>query len=170
MSGRVLVTYGTTHGSTAEVAAAVAATLVEQGLATVVLAARDVGNLGGLRRRRDRRRDLHGAGCTRRSGGCSGGCHRELAELPVAVFAMGPLTHGAKRRRPARARQLEHALGKAADVQPVATAVFGGVSKPDELRFPFNHMPEADARDWDAIDAWATEVGEAHALTRGSGR
>jgi menaquinone-dependent protoporphyrinogen oxidase len=161
MTGRVLVTYGSTHGSTAEVAAAVAGTLVEQGLAAVVLAARDVGNVAGYdgvvigaaiyagRLHRDVRRLLRRL-------------HRELAELPVAVFAMGPLTLKEGDVAGSR-RQLEHALARAADVQPVATAVFGGVTKPDELRFPFNHMPQADARDWEAINAWAREVSEAFA-------
>ena len=41
------------------------------------------------------------------------------------------------------------------ELEPVATAVFGGVFDPSQLRFPFNRMPAADARDWDAIRAWA---------------
>src|SRR5438045_1533448 len=32
---------------------------------------------------------------------------------------------------------------------------------PEGLTFPLNHLPAADARDWDAIHAWAEEVGEA---------
>ena len=164
MSGRVLVAYGTSHGSTAEVAASVAASLSEHGLSTVVLAARDVGNLEGFdgvvlgaalymgRMHRDVRRLL-------------ARCHRELAALPVAVFAMGPLNMEPKQVADSE-EQLERALAKASDVKPIATAIFGGVVKPEELHFPFSKMPETDARDWDAIDAWAREVGEAFTLSR----
>src|SRR5919197_1438927 len=37
-------------------------------------------------------------------------------------------------------------------------AVYGGVIDPARLRVPFNRMPPSDARDWDAIAAWADEV------------
>ena len=64
------------------------------------------------------------------------------------------------------AKQLERALAKVSDVKPIATAIFGGVVKPEELHFPFSKMPETDARDWDAIDAWAREVSRAITLSR----
>jgi hypothetical protein len=54
--------------------------------------------------------------------------------------------------------QLERALRSAARVAPVAVAIFGGVVAPAKLRFPFSRMPATDARDWGAIDAWATGV------------
>ena len=164
MSGRVLVAYGTNHGSTAEVAAWIANSLSAHGLSTVVLAARDVGNLEGFdgvvlggalymgRVHKDVRRLL------RRF-------HGELAALSVAVFAMGPLNMEPNQVSGAE-KQLAHALAKVSDVKPVATAIFGGVVKPQELHFPFSKMPETDARDWDAIDAWAKEVGEAFTLSR----
>jgi hypothetical protein len=41
----------------------------------------------------------------------------------------------------------------------VATAVFGGAFDPAHHRFPFNRMPAADARDWNAIRAWGVGVG-----------
>ena len=163
MSGRVLVAYGSKHGSTAEVAAAIAASLSEQGLSTVVLAARDVGNLEGFdgvvlggalymgKVHKDVRRLL------RRF-------HRELAALPVAVFALGPLTMEPTQVSGSE-KQLERALANVSDVKPIATAIFGGVVKPEELHFPFSKMPETDARDWDAIDAWAKEVGRAFMLS-----
>ena len=37
-------------------------------------------------------------------------------------------------------------------------AIFGGVIRPDALRFPFNRMPACDARDRDAIRAWARDL------------
>jgi menaquinone-dependent protoporphyrinogen oxidase len=55
--------------------------------------------------------------------------------------------------------QLDKALQKTPAVEPRAIAVFGGVIDPAKLRFPLNRMPASDARDWDAIEAWADEVG-----------
>jgi hypothetical protein len=37
-------------------------------------------------------------------------------------------------------------------------AIFGGVVHPEDLRFPFSHMPETDARDPEAIRAWARDI------------
>jgi menaquinone-dependent protoporphyrinogen oxidase len=86
--------------------------------------------------------------------------HREtLATLPVAVFGMGPLTMEEREVESSR-KQLERALAKVPDVEPVSITVFGGVVDPAKLRFPFSHMPASDARDWDAIRAWADEVAE----------
>ena len=42
-------------------------------------------------------------------------------------------------------------------------AVFGGVIDPAKLWFPFSRVPASDARDWDAIAAWADEVAAAFA-------
>jgi hypothetical protein len=39
-------------------------------------------------------------------------------------------------------------------------AVFGGVVDPTKLHFPFSRMPQSDARDWDAIAAWASETAD----------
>ena len=67
---------------------------------------------------------------------------------------MGPRTLEAKDVAASRA-QLDRALTR---VEPVSMAIFGGVIRPDALRFPFNRMPACDARDWDAIRAWAHEL------------
>jgi menaquinone-dependent protoporphyrinogen oxidase len=86
--------------------------------------------------------------------------HREvLADLPVAVFALGPLA--LKERDVVGSRkQLDRALAKVPEVDPFSVAVFGGVVDPTKLRFPFSRMPRSDARDWDAIAAWAGEIAE----------
>ncbi|HEX3268772.1 MAG TPA: flavodoxin domain-containing protein [Gaiellaceae bacterium] len=81
---------------------------------------------------------------------------RELAERPVAVFALGPKTSESKDLAESRA-QLDKALRKAPEVEPRSVAVFGGVIDPTKLRFPLSRMPASDARDWDAIAAWADE-------------
>jgi menaquinone-dependent protoporphyrinogen oxidase len=89
--------------------------------------------------------------------------HRHaLVAMPVAVFAMGPLTTEEKQVGGSW-KQLEHALASVPEVQPVSTAIFGGVVDPSELRFPFRHMPASDARDWDLIETWGREVGTAFA-------
>ena len=174
MSLPVLVTYASKHGSTAEVAEVIAAALCEQDLEVDVRRADDVEEteryggvvLGGAlymgRLHRDARRFLHR--------------HREaLSTLPLAVFAIGPRTLEAKDVATSRS-QLDHALARIPEVVPFSVAIFGGVVDPKELDFPFNRMPVSDARDWDAIHAWAEELGAyfgdadrtvAHALSAG---
>ena len=157
MPRSILITYATKYGSTRQVADAIAATLDESGFSVVVApaaAVRDLGSYDGVvlgtalytgRPHADARRFL------RRH-------HRALARLPVAVFAMGPLTMAEHDVEGAQ-KQLEQALAKVSDVSPVSTAIFGGVVDPKKLRFPFNRMEASDARDWHVIEAWAREIG-----------
>ena len=156
MSAPILVAYATKRESTHEVADAVAARLRERGHEADVRPAAEVGTLapygavvvGGAlyagRWHRDARRFL----AKRRD---------ELARIPLAVFAMGPLKLEADDIRAARA-QLDRALAKEHRLEPVAVTIFGGVIDPAKLRFPLNRMEAADARDWDAIRAWADEL------------
>ena len=161
MSEPVLVVYASKHGTTREVAESVASTLMERGLSVEVCAAGTVSKLDGIgavvlgggiymaRLHPDARRILvH---------------HRErLAELPLAVFAMGPGSTSEKDIAASRT-QLDHALAKVPELRPVEIAIFGGALDPAKLRFPFNHMPACDARDWDAIEQWAQRVAHAFA-------
>jgi len=153
MTTTTLVAYATKYGSTKEVAEAVAATLRKHGLEVEVRSAREVQALDDYsavvlgaalymgRWHRDARAFL------RRH-------HTALLRLPVAIFALGPLSAAEKDRQGSRA-QLDRAL-KASDwLTPLSIEVFGGVIDPAQLHFPFNHMPKGDARDWDAIRAWA---------------
>jgi len=152
----ILVVYATKHESTHEVAETLAARMRERGREVDVRPAAEVGTLkpygavvlGGAlytgRWHRDARRFL--------------ARHRaELASLPIAVFAMGPLEMTPTDVAGSR-RQLDHALAKEHDLEPVAVTVFGGVVDPAKLRFPFTHMDATDARDWQAITAWADEL------------
>jgi menaquinone-dependent protoporphyrinogen oxidase len=159
MDGSILVVYATKHGSTREVAEAVAETLQNEGFEVEIHAAGLVQALdpytavvvGGaiyigrwhpdaisfLKRHRD-----------------------ELATLPVAVFGMGPRTlepHDVESSR----SQLTKALAKVSGVTPCAVGIFGGVVDPDVMHFPFSRLPASDARDWDAIRAWARELAAA---------
>jgi menaquinone-dependent protoporphyrinogen oxidase len=156
MSKPILVAYATKRDSTHEVADAIAARLRELGHEVNVWRAADIGMLrpygaiviGGAlyagHWHRDARRFL--------------AKHRgELAERPVAVFAMGPLKLEPGDVLGSR-RQLDRALAKEPWLDPVSVAIFGGVIDPAKLRFPFTHMEAADARDWDAIRSWADEI------------
>jgi len=92
---------------------------------------------------------------------------RELAARRVGVFALGPRTLAEADVSESR-KQLDAALADVPDVKPTAVAIFGGVVDPAQLHFPFKHMPACDARDWDAIRAWAdTFGGECGQLVRG---
>jgi len=156
MSGTILVAYGTKHGSTREVAHAVAETLEEHGLDVDTLPAARVGDLSQY------------AGVVVGGAIYMGRWHpdaigfleqhrKALAVMPVAVFGMGPRTmeeHDAEESR----SQLAKALAKVPEVDPYAVAVFGGVIDPRSLRFPFSRLPASDARDWSEIRAWATDV------------
>ena len=156
MPSLILVAYATKKGSTEEVAGEVAASLSAQGFATDLRAAKDVSALEGYagvvlgsaiyagRLHADARSFLHRH-------------HARLAELPIAVFAMGPRTLGEAEVAESRT-QLERALAKEPLVHPFSTAIFGGAFDPGQHHFPFNRMPAADARDWNGIRAWAAEV------------
>jgi menaquinone-dependent protoporphyrinogen oxidase len=158
MPGHVLVAYGTKHGSTREVAEAVAETLRGRGLAVDTVSADRIDDLAPY------------------SGVVVGGAiymgqwhpaaaeflqrHRQvLADMPVAVFGMGPRTMEDDAAAETRG-QLEKALQRVPEVRPATVAIFGGVVAPKSLRFPFNRMPASDARDWTSIRAWAETVGD----------
>jgi menaquinone-dependent protoporphyrinogen oxidase len=159
MTSPVLVAYATKAGSTREVAEVVARTLREHGLEADVRPVREVGTLvpyAGVvlgaaiymgRVHKDARRFLRS--------------HRaELADRPLAVFAMGPHTLANDDVAASRA-QLDHALASFPELRLATVAIFGGVVDPGKLRFPFNRMPATDARDWTAIRSWADAVANA---------
>jgi menaquinone-dependent protoporphyrinogen oxidase len=161
MSKPILVVYATKRESTHEVADAIAERLRELGHEVNVWRAADIGMLrpygavviGGAlyagHWHRDARRFL--------------AKHRdELAERPVAVFAMGPLKLETADVRGSR-QQLDRALAKEPWLEPMSVAVFGGVIDPAKMRFPFSRMEAADARDWEAIRSWADELADTFA-------
>jgi menaquinone-dependent protoporphyrinogen oxidase len=154
---KILIAYATKHGSTREVADAVAAALGDAGFDVHVHAAATV-------------RDVDGYDAVVVGGSIyMGKWHsdairlirrhtRALSAIPVGVFAIGPKTLDRADVANSRA-QLDAALAKASDVRPASTAIFGGVIDPSKLRFPFNRMPASDARDWNEIAAWARDFG-----------
>ena len=164
MSTSVLVGYATRYGSTQEVAEAIAATLRESGLPVELQPVREVRTLTGYRAvvlgaplfmfhwHKDALDFLSR--------------HRKnLLELPVAVFVLGPthVPHDEQEWQDSRA-QLEKELVKYPWFNPVALEIFGGRYDPAYLRFPINLLagkePASDLRDWTAIRAWAVSVRE----------
>lgn len=146
----VLVAYGSKHGSTAEIAAAIAETLRESGLRADCLQAGSVDSLEGydavvvgsavyMRRwRREARRFLHHHA-------------RALSERPLWVFSSGPVGDPAKDNpawlEPRRTIAEAERLGARAHV------VFGGLSEASSIPAEFR-----DRRDWDEIRAWARGI------------
>ena len=159
MSTTVLVTWATRYGSTEEVAHAIADDLLKQKFAVNAQPMSEVGSLDHSqavvmgfalymgRIHKDARRFLES--------------HRdELMHRPVALFALGPF-HAEEKEFVEARKQLEKELAKVPWFSPVARQVIGGRFDPQKLRFPFSfipvlrNLPASDARDWDAIHAWA---------------
>jgi menaquinone-dependent protoporphyrinogen oxidase len=148
---RVLVVYATKHGSTEQVAQAVAAAVRATGAdVRLAPAASSRGPLADT--------DLVVLGAPLYSGRWHRDAHRflkrhraELGSVPVAVFGMGPRQDEEESWQRSRA-QLDRALAKRAWLVPAAVAVFGGADPP-------GHRAERrDLRDWGAIGDWARKV------------
>jgi menaquinone-dependent protoporphyrinogen oxidase len=144
---KILVAYATRHGSTQEVAETVADTLRAHGADVQLQAARDV-------RHPARRWDLVVVGAPLYSGRWHRDAHRflrrhrkELGTVPVAVFGMGPRESDPQAWQRSR-QQLDRALAKHDQVNPVAVTVLGGVDPPKRSR------QRRDLRNWDRIEAW----------------
>jgi menaquinone-dependent protoporphyrinogen oxidase len=85
----------------------------------------------------------------------------ELSRIPVALLVAGPVERDEKQQKSAQ-DQLAKELARVSWFHPVAQTVVGGKWDPAKLQFPFNwtlrKVPASDARDWDAIRAWAKEI------------
>jgi menaquinone-dependent protoporphyrinogen oxidase len=159
MSRPVLVTWATRYGSTEEVAQAIATVLREYGFTIEEQPMRGVESL-----------DRYGAvvlGCALYMSRIHGDArrflskHREaLTQCPVALFVLGPI-HADEKEFPVARRQLDKELAKFPRFHPVVQEIFGGRWDPSQMGFPFSWLPAvhsipvSDARDWDAIQAWA---------------
>ena len=150
MTTSILVAYATRHGSTAQVAGAIAGYLRARVDETALAPARGVRDpVDGYA--------LVVLGAPLYSGRWHRDAHRflkrhrgELAHVPVAVFGMGPRNDDEEAWRRSRA-QLDGALASHGWLAPAAVAVFGGVDPPDRR----GRKPQRDLRDWAAIRSWA---------------
>ena len=152
----ILVAYASPRGSTHEAADAIARTLAEEGVPVAIAPVHTVETVEPY--------DGVVLGVALYMGRMHGEARRflnrfgdELAGVPLAVFGMGPRTLGQDEVAGSR-RQLERGLARFPDLEPFAVDVFGGVVDPAKLRFPLNRIPASDARDWDAIRAWARTI------------
>src|SRR4051794_20022490 len=133
---QVLIAYASKYGSVEEVARYVAAILQDAGATCDVIEARDAVDLDGYdlivlgtglymgRPHRDARRFLRDH-------------HAALVHHPFAASALGPLSDEPDENDKVRP-QLEHVLDRYPELDPAATAIFGGVVDRQKLRFPFN--------------------------------
>jgi menaquinone-dependent protoporphyrinogen oxidase len=157
MQPEILVAYASRHGSTQEVAEAVADVLREHDLQVQVRPAGKVRDL--------ERFDAVVLGGALYTGRLHADARRFLERFrhelgggtPIAVFAMGPKTPDPADVEGSR-EQLDRALARRPEIHPVSTAIFGGVIDPARLHFPFSHLPASDARDWGRIRAWAVDL------------
>jgi menaquinone-dependent protoporphyrinogen oxidase len=174
MTASILVAYATKYGSTREVAEAIAETIREHDLIAIVEAASEVQSLDGFEA------VVLGAplyiGHLLSDAGQFIERHREaLTRVPVAVFALGPLTISDDEARGSQ-DQLDAELARYPWLSPVATAMFGGRYDPERLSLMHKMMAKmpgtplygreaSDIRDWDAIHAWAAALpARLHAL------
>jgi len=163
MSGAVLVGYATRSGSTQEVAEAVAAGFRKTGLNVDLQRIRDVRSLSGYRML------VLGAPLYmfrwHKEAMTFLSRHKEaLRNMSIAVFALGPFHDEEKEWQSAQA-QLDKELASFPWLASIDSKVFGGKFDPSKLHFPMNfipalkNMPASDIRNWDAIDAWASNLG-----------
>ncbi|MFF7451563.1 MULTISPECIES: flavodoxin domain-containing protein [unclassified Streptomyces] len=160
MTGKVLVAYGTTNGSTARIAEAVAAVLRKEGFTAEALPTGAVARVtpydavvlgGGLyagRWHRDARRFVrrHGA---------------ELARLPLWLFSSGPLDASASERDIPPVPGVQKAITRL-DAQGHIT--FGGClqegAKGWVARMILRNGKGGDFRDFDRIEEWARRIAD----------
>lgn len=167
MATTILVAYATRYGSTREVAETIGATLRERRLVVDVRPARDVFDLHGY--------DAIVLGAPLYLGRFHGDAQRfmdlhadDLASLPVALFALGPL-HDDEAEITSAHEQLDKEIAKHSWLTPIATEVFIGKYDPAHLTFPhrllavlpaspLHDVPALDSRDWVATRAWANDL------------
>ncbi|MCT7354205.1 flavodoxin domain-containing protein [Streptomyces sp. 15-116A] len=160
MTGTVLVTYGTTNGSTAQIAEAIADVLRKNGLTVEALPAQAVTSVaaydavvagGGLYAGRWQK---HARRFLRRH-------RRDLAERPLWLFSSGPLDASASERDVPPVPGVKKAMIRL-DAREHVT--FGGCleegAKGWVARMILRNGKGGDFRDFPAIEAWAARVAD----------
>lgn len=158
MTGTVLVTYGTTNGSTAQIARTIADVLHEAGLTVEVLPARSVADVtpydavvagGGLYAGRWQK---HARRFLRRH-------RRDLADRPLWLFSSGPLDASASERDIPPVPGVKKAMIRL-DAREHVT--FGGCleegAKGWVARMILRNGKGGNFRDFTAIGTWAAHV------------
>ena len=159
---RVLVTYGSKHGGTAEIATAIAASLRAEGLTVDCTAASHVRDLDAY----DAFVIGSGLYIHRWAREATRFVIRHEAELrtrPVWMFSSGPLDDSAQHRS---IPPVPRVAGLMARVGANGHATFGGRIARDAKGFIASRMAKANAgdwRNWEQITGWARDI--AHHLT-----
>lgn len=161
---KVLVSGGSKHGATLEIARAIGEELARFGHETTVIAPEDVGSLSGF--------DAAVIGSGVYAGHWLPGSRQlveknaaALVEMPVWLFSSGPVGDPPKPEE-----DPVDVVGLISMVSPVDHRVFAGRIDPEKLGFAERAIikalraPVGDYRDWDTITAWAGEI----ALSLGS--
>ena len=162
MPAKILVAFATRYGSTQGVAEAIAATLREAGVESELKAFREVRDLEGYSA------VVAGAPLMmfkwhKDAFGFLSRHRQTLQDLPVAVFALGPVhdPHDDEEWQNSRA-QLNKELAKVPWFRPIVVQMFGGKFDPAVLKFPLNKFagsaPATDIRDWNAVRTWAESL------------
>ena len=167
---RVLVAYETAHGSTEEIAEAIAAKLSECGDEVDVSRCRDVDSVEGY--------DAFVVGAPVWAGNWlkparafASRFEGTLAEHPVAYFHTSGAAGVEDQRDEVVRIMAGHLPGYAPSVKPVSVGVFAGVIDYDRYNLALKVVMKAiakrgggatsgrnDMRDWDAIRAWTDDV------------
>lgn len=169
MNETILVAYATRYGSTRQVAEVVAEELQDLGVRADVRPVGNVADLGTY------------AGVVLGAPFYIGSMLKDatrfleryqaaLAEMPVAIFALGPV-RASDDMAEAR-QQLDKLLAKYGWLKPVAAEMFVGAYDPAVLRLadklvtlppasPLHGVRAFDDRDWGAIRAWAGTLPQA---------
>ncbi len=164
MASKILVAFLSRYGATAEVARAVADELIGCGLDVEVKPLREVRDLapyGGI----VLGAPLYFGALPKEAVEFLARQEASLRNVPVAFFALGPLHPDGQEQHDAQAA-LDGQLAKLTGLNPVARTVFGGKFDPATLSLghrlvaalsasPLHGLPATDARDWQAIRAWA---------------
>ncbi len=167
MNDKILVTYASRSGSTAEIAKAIGAILSESGAPVDVLAMQDVGDLAPYRAVvagsaiRNGKWLPEGAEFVR--------THRAaLSQKPFAMFTVS-ITLAMSNTEQYRSAVSGWVAPVRAQVKPLSEGFFPGVL--DFKKLPLNWdtlklratvalgiFPKDDRRDWNAVRAWATDL------------
>ena len=168
---RILVTYASGFGATAEVAKEIAD----------LLGRRHVVEMHPLAAVRSLDRyEAVVLGSSLRAGRWLGAAprfvsrfHEALAARPVAIFSLGLTAHTREGSRRVLRESLPKLLGRYPEIQPVATEAFGGVLNYERYNPVIRTIMRkvalqeglptsgfTDFRDWEAIRKWAEELGE----------
>jgi menaquinone-dependent protoporphyrinogen oxidase len=161
MDARILVTYATRSGSTAEIAQAIGKELTTAGFTVDVAEIKTVSTLagyiaviiGG---------PLYMGSVDGEVGKFIGKNREQLQKLPFAAFATGLAP---KNPDPTAAEQANAAMKKSLEpVTPVASILFAGKLDPLKVNFVMRKflemakIPAGDFRDWEAIATWARDL------------